>query len=619
MTSRFRCTPSTRPGGRSQGRPGLWALLLLVWSGASITGAAAAPEIRIARDGHAVLPIVTARHASPSVVEAAADLAATLHRLTGGTSKLATGDGRTGIAVGTTHDFPALAASLDGRLATTEWQHRDRYLLRSHEEGLYIIGASDRAVHFAVWDLLRRVGYRLYFASPRWEIVPLRPDAALSVDVLEQPAYADRRIWAAGGGSLSPQRRDWWRRWNLRNRMTEHGAADNIHASHMFPAVLAGQPLLFELHPEYLPLLEGRRTGHRNSIKFCLANGEARQAVVAHALAWLERHSDHASVSVEASDLYNWCQCDRCAAMGPTVNGMVVLANDAAESVARRWPGKYVGMLSYGEHDQPPGLPVHPRVAVFVATNLRAHRLPMLQLLDAWRERAGVVGVYDYYSVFTWTLSMPAKAQGGSVSYLSQSIPRYHSHGATMMCAEANEDWGPNGLGYYLASRLLWDVEADVQSLIDDFLNLAFGEAAPPMRRFYDIIDNRHARSGTPDFYEERLRLMCEALAEAWGIAGNQPGTADRLGDLILYMRYVHLTTERMRAAKGGDPAAVEVANAALLQFAHRIADRGLIPWHLLRQRPEARGIALPATAVPIEDGEVEQIIADAKGRWLDR
>ena len=80
---------------------------------------------------------------------------------------------------------------------------------------------------------------------------------------------------------------------------------------------------------------------------------------------------------------------------------------------------------------------------------------------------------------------MPGRARGGNLEYLTRTIPDFHAKGARFMSAESGDCWGPNGLGYYVASRMLWDVDeaGRIDDLVDDFLARAFG---PATRRAWD-------------------------------------------------------------------------------------------------------------------------------------
>jgi hypothetical protein len=54
----------------------------------------------------------------------------------------------------------------------------------------------------------------------------------------------------------------------------------------------------------------------------------------------------------------------------------------------------------------------------------------------------------------------------------------------------------------FLQSRLLWEPEADVESLIDEFMPVYYGPAAPHMRAYFDYF---HA-----EFQRRNIHQMCE-------------------------------------------------------------------------------------------------------------
>ena len=81
------------------------------------------------------------------------------------------------------------------------------------------------------------------------------------------------------------------------------------------------------------------------------------------------------------------------------------------------------------------------------------------------------IGMREYYSVIAWNRDMPRNGSGANLEYLRSSIPRFYNSGARFMSAESSDNWGPMGLGYYLASRILWNIdEANrVDELKSDF------------------------------------------------------------------------------------------------------------------------------------------------------
>jgi len=149
--------------------------------------------ITSARGGMALQPVVVSPAASPRVKQAAQSLADYLGKMSGAPFTVIAGDGTAGLAVGRPEDFPAL--KLTTLFNPADLNGREDYLLRSHGKGIYLLGATEMAVEYAVWDLLYRLGYRQYFPGPTWEIMPKEPSLALAVDAREHPDFVARRIW----------------------------------------------------------------------------------------------------------------------------------------------------------------------------------------------------------------------------------------------------------------------------------------------------------------------------------------------------------------------------------------------------------------------------------------
>jgi hypothetical protein len=50
-------------------------------------------------------------------------------------------------------------------------------------------------------------------------------------------------------------------------------------------------------------------------------------------------------------------------------------------------------------------------------------------------------------------------------------------------------DWGANGINFYVLAKLLWNPEQNVDEIIDDYLRHGFGPAAEPMRRYFTLLE----------------------------------------------------------------------------------------------------------------------------------
>jgi hypothetical protein len=106
------------------------------------------------------------------------------------------------------------------------------------------------------------------------------------------------------------------------------------------------------------------------------------------------------------------------------------------------------------------------------------------------------------------------------------------------LSSESGDNWGVNGLGYYVAARCLWDIDEArrVDAIVDDFLTKLFGPAKEPMAEFYKLIDASSSPLMSADLIGRMYRLLDRA-----GTLTACPKIRARINDLILYTRYVEL------------------------------------------------------------------------------
>ncbi|NQU39009.1 MAG: DUF4838 domain-containing protein [Lentisphaerae bacterium] len=512
--------------------------------------AEAPPRVVLAEGGEARLSIVIPAEASPRHQATAASLADMLGRLSGAVFMIATN----------APQVPAIHLRI-AEGPRPEISAREHYSIRSDADGLTLIGVTDLALEHAVWDLLHRFGYRQFFPGKTWEVIPQTNSLAIALNIAEAPDYQARRIWY-GYGSWGNDH-EAWQEWNRRNRMAN---GVKIVTGHAYGRIIRHQQAAFDAHPEYYALLNGERNVTPQA-KLCIGNPDLRRVVVDDALAYFENDPEADCVSVDPSDGGGWCECERCQAIGPASDRALLLANDVAAAVQETFPGKLVGMYAYNVHSTPPHLRVHPNVVISVATAFIKNGLKVEDIIAGWAEKGATLGVREYYSVSTWDRDMPGRARGSNLDYLSETIPDFHARGIRYMSSQASENWGCNGLGYYYASRVLWDVEAAKRrdEIVEDFLERCFGGAKEPMRAFYALIDGSNKQAQL--VFADLLARMFRRLSEARVLAGADEAVQRRIDDLVLYTRHAELY-DRYRVSRGEER---QSAYEAMIQHAYRI------------------------------------------------
>ncbi len=493
-------------------------------------------ETVLSEDGEALLPIVISEDASERTEELAEELAWYLEKISGAAFEIERGDGSAGIALGTAKDLPELG--LEAKFDPGDPFRREEYVIRSGEAGLLLVGATERAVSHAVWDLLHRFGYRHFFPTDTWQVIPERESLRIEVDEFQYPDFHGRRFWHGSHRFGTRQMLD---RWQERNRA---GSGFNLNTGHSYGGIISRNREAFDENPEFLALRDGERGGS----KFCVSNEGLRELVVGDAINRTDPDTD--SISMDPSDGGGWCECEECEEMGTVTDRVVYLANEVAEAINELdYGNKYVGIYAYGRHSPPPseGVKLHPRIIVSASTRFIRGGYSFEELMDAWAPRAGMMGIREHYYSSNM---LPGAGRAARINYLRDSVPMFHDAGARFNSINISGAWGSQGLGLYLLSRFHWDVsEAErVDELFNDFLDKAFGDAKVPMRDFYEAIHPFEDDDQGPLLSEDLLARMYGAISEARELT-DDPGVTERLRDMVLYTRHAELYHQMMNVS----------------------------------------------------------------------
>jgi len=468
--------------------------------------------VTLSNAGKARVPITVPSRAGVHLRQSAEILRDRLQQISGASFSVVSG-GTKGIVLQVTEKKTGLLA-------------QENYKIRTTEDALTVIGNSPVAVRHAVWDLLHRIGYRQFFPGPTWEVIPNQPMIELNVNTDGSPDYHNRRIWYGYGPwdyAAEP-----YADWCEKNRSA---APFKLHTGHSYGRIVREMKAQFDQHPEYFALIKGERVGPRGNAKFCISNPGLRKTVLAFARQYFAAKPDEASVSLDPSDGGGWCECQPCQQIGSISDRALTLAND----VAAAFPDKSVGMYAYSFHSPPPNIRARSNVIISTATAFIRGGLKIEELISGWTAKGATIGIREYYSVNTWDRDLPGKSRGSNLEYITETIPAFHAAGARFMSSESSDNWGCNGLGYYLASRLLWDVAEfeNRKAIVNDFFDRAFESARHPMKQFYRLIDGANKKSKL--VREDLIARMYRHLAAARMLTDN-PAVHRRLDDLTLYV-----------------------------------------------------------------------------------
>jgi hypothetical protein len=421
-------------------------------------------------------------------------------------------------------------------------------------------------------------------------------------DALVSPRLTDTQkrlvMDAALLRDMQRESRAWLRRqrtgrgvvWNYGPAFTEWW--DDYHEPHLmyFAKQLNGSR-------QWSPLL-----GDFDRAKICVSNPDVLEQWIDIAKDWFERNPGHLSVSASPNEngLSGHCLCDACEALdatnGPPVqlisvspSGQRVLFdhpaltdryvhfyNLAAERLARVAPGKMVGGSAYGAWFTPP-------VREKVQSNILIAVMAFNHLADS--EVGASRRAWEGWSAQTTNLILRP-----NLHHFGHGFPLNYAHWLGQMlrhCADtgmqgSNWDtlqhhWAAQGLNYYVLAKLLWNPEADVDAIIDDYCRSGFGPAAPAIRRYFDLLESQtiRVRSALPNaqavfstnavtLYGDDITIaLVRQLNLARTLVEEDSTIRARIDFLNLALTYTRLQTDVVRAIQLKDWTAARKAIAA--------------------------------------------------------
>ena len=482
------------------------ALVACVALGAVI--ASAQESLFLTRDGVTAYSIYTGPDPAPCVAMAATELQRVVRLASGAAIPLADTPKPPMICLGE-NDAAAAAGVTPEALAD------DAFRILTRDGNVYILGKDSRrgqvgwggsesrgTLYGAFAFLERAVGVRWLMPGDDGEDIPRQATIRFApLTVVETPSFESRSLWARD----EPERR-WQARLGCGGARVQHG-----HTWDAFPA-----RSVLRANPEYLALRGGRRMAVPADDttpfqpKFCTTNPGLVQAFADALIAWLDQNPTQRFVSMSPSDGGGWCECQECSAYrveapsdswgdfggwGHSVTPLILrFYNDVARIVGARHPDRYVCGYVYYDFTHPIGeVRVEPNVALMLAplqqyglTRYKPeYRAEFERLCQAWGRASTFVG---YYGASTWMRVGIGAPLGPSLPLLKHTFRTIRQNGFRAVYYYSLP-WDSCGVHNYLAAKLMWNAEADVDGLFHEWLQRAYGPGAEPMARLYALLD----------------------------------------------------------------------------------------------------------------------------------
>lgn len=243
----------------------------------------------------------------------------------------------------------------------------------------------------------------------------------------------------------------------------------------------------WESHPEYFAEVGGIRRGKGNHL--CISNPEVQELMLKEMERQLDRGFEW--VELEQTDGYIPCECDQCAAIHPDPNERVwIVHRKLAEEMNRRRPGKTIMLTSYQPTRLPPksfdSFPEN------VAIRMTRYRPRDFQIWEEWGGKDLPKSNYTTNWLTVHPRVSPYVAVNQVRLFRRNNLRGMYLCGGLIQGGRGNwYPWGLGGPGYYAFFKALHDPSVEPVAMRAEYVNAAFGEAAPAMQNFFAELDER--------------------------------------------------------------------------------------------------------------------------------
>ena len=254
-------------------------------------------------------------------------------------------------------------------------------------------------------------------------------------------------------------------------------------------------------HPEYYAYFDGKR---HPGAQWCLTNPEVFEIVSQRIDSIFKANPEQKIISVSQNDGNNTnCTCPECKklddAAGSPSGSLIYFMN----KLAKRFPDKEISTLAYLYTMNPPkNVKPEPNVVVMlcdidcdreVSLTENASGQYFMKALKGWSDITDNIFLWDYGINFDCYLSpFP------NLYIMQDNIRTFRDHHVKMHFSQVASSYGGDfaELRSYLASKLMWNPDVDVDRVIKHFLKSYYGAASDYLYQYIQLIQGALWGSG---------------------------------------------------------------------------------------------------------------------------
>lgn len=360
----------------------------------------------------------------------------------------------------------------------------DAFVIAPCRKGILLAGANSKTDYYAISTFLEQYLGRFPIDEKDF-YTPKKSHIQLNITEYKayKPAFSFRRML------LPAQHDSSFRLWHKLESLHNWGLF--VHTFHR----LVPPDTYYDAHPEYFSLVGGRRL---KDAQLCLSNQAVIQLLIDNLAQEMALQPHKKIWSVSQNDCYNPCECANCRALykkyGSYSGAYVLMAN----KIARAFPDKIISTLAYQFTRQAPkNIKPDSNVNIMFCSIECNRSMPLaqdvrsqafVQELKDWSALSQHIFVWDYVVQFkNYLCPFP------NMHVLPANLQLFSQAHVEMMFEQgSNASWSDLvPLKQYLIAKLLWNPNANMDSLVDVFLPRYYGPAAPYVKSYYQRTQQR--------------------------------------------------------------------------------------------------------------------------------
>lgn len=448
------------------------------------------------------------------------------------------------------------------------------FIIRTLEEDILITGKTSRGTLYGVYEFLERfLGFRAFTREVEkldhlTELVIPETDLCIVPDF----EYRDAYFRFAFDGAFAAKNR---LNSTLGDSSAEKGGNLKFFNCHHSFDDLVPAKIYFDEHPEYYAQIDGKRV----KSQLCLSNPDVLKIAIWQVKKWIRENPECRVFSVAQNDNQGYCRCPKCSAVdereGSPAGSNILFVNQVAEEVEKEYPDVLIHTFAYQYTRIAPRFAKPKKNVIVRLCNIECEwgdtllevskRKPdsksaeFINNIKEWSKICDRLYIWDYTVNFKNYLQPFA-----NFFTMPENIRLYKKYGIKGILQQGNFSYGGGGamdeLKSYLIARLLRDVNTDPKQVIDEFTEGVYGQGAPYIRAYIDLISEAVKGKAmtlfddpNAEYLSDNLIVRCDELFCAAERAAETEAVRKRI-------RREHLSIEFLKTVRIEDDGARALA-----------------------------------------------------------